>query len=68
MVFVPKNAVFSEQTCHFEVFVPVSGLFSEQILHPPRIKRRRPIGECYLNDPSKVKPEDLLTEIQIPVE
>ena len=30
-VFVPKNAGFSEQTCHFEVFVPVFGLFSEQI-------------------------------------
>jgi hypothetical protein len=35
MVFVPKNAVFSEQTCHFEVFVPVFGLFSEQIFTRP---------------------------------
>ena len=31
LVFVPKNAVFSEQTCHFEGFVPVFGHFSEQI-------------------------------------
>ena len=31
IVFVPKNAVFSEQTCHFEGFVPVFGHFSEQI-------------------------------------
>lgn len=30
--------------------------------------RDEPPMECYLNDPSKVKPEDLLTEIQIPVE
>ena len=31
IVCVPKNAVFSEQTCHFEGFVPVFGHFSEHI-------------------------------------
>jgi hypothetical protein len=35
MVFVPKNAVFSEQTYHFEGFVPVFSLFSEQIFTRP---------------------------------
>lgn len=30
--------------------------------------RDEPPMECYLNDPAKEKPEDLLTEIQIPIE
>jgi DNA-binding transcriptional MerR regulator len=58
-----------EEGADIEVAIPITGRISleDQSMEVRNLARARPMMDLYLNDPNTVEPDDILTEIQMPV-
>lgn len=63
-----KIAVFTHKGPYDTLWKTWQQVFSEWFPQSGLVSRQAPVYEIYINDPSSVAPEDLLTEICIPIE